>query len=68
MENWDEEKLRTVVLSKSGNPRTTTDVCTSSLLITSQPHVNLLAQIVCKYFIQAIETEKYVVAPRFWLP
>ena len=28
MENWDEEKLRTVVLSKSGNPRTTTDVCT----------------------------------------
>ena len=67
MENWDEEKLRTVVLSKSGNPRTTTDVCTSSL-ITSQPHVNLLAQIVCKYFIQAIETEKYVVAPRFWLP
>lgn len=27
MENWDEEKLRTVVLSKAGNPRTTTDVC-----------------------------------------
>ncbi|KAM5531792.1 hypothetical protein V8D89_014562 [Ganoderma adspersum] len=40
METWDEEKLRTVVLSKSGNPRTTTDI-------------------VCKYFIQAIETEKY---------
>ncbi|KAI0707272.1 hypothetical protein C8Q76DRAFT_748544 [Earliella scabrosa] len=40
MENWDEEKLRTVVLSKAGNPRTTTDI-------------------VCKYFIQAIETEKY---------
>nr|VWP01284.1 Lon protease (EC (ATP-dependent protease La) [Ganoderma boninense] len=40
MENWDEEKLRTVVLSKGGNPRTTTDI-------------------VCKYFIQAIETEKY---------
>ena len=27
MENWDEEKLRNVVLSKHGNPRTTTDVC-----------------------------------------
>ncbi|KAJ8488226.1 hypothetical protein ONZ51_g3702 [Trametes cubensis] len=40
MDKWDEEKLRKVVLSKSGNPRTTTDI-------------------VCKYFIQAIETEKY---------
>ncbi|EJF64873.1 hypothetical protein BD309DRAFT_1079156 [Dichomitus squalens] len=40
MENWDEEKLRKVVMSKGGNPRTTTDI-------------------VCKYFIQAIETEKY---------
>ncbi|RPD60169.1 hypothetical protein L226DRAFT_535100 [Lentinus tigrinus ALCF2SS1-7] len=40
MENWDEEKLRKVVLSKGGNPRTTTDI-------------------VCKFFIQAIETEKY---------
>ena len=26
METWDEEKLRSVVLSKAGNPRTTTDV------------------------------------------
>lgn len=26
MEDWDEEKLRNVVLSKAGNPRTTTDV------------------------------------------
>ena len=26
MESWDEEKLRNVVLSKHGNPRTTTDV------------------------------------------
>ncbi|KAH7911670.1 hypothetical protein BJ138DRAFT_1236472 [Hygrophoropsis aurantiaca] len=40
MENWDEEKLRTVVLSKTGNPRTTTDI-------------------VCKYFIEAIETKKF---------
>ncbi|RDX57184.1 hypothetical protein OH76DRAFT_1368069 [Lentinus brumalis] len=40
MENWDEAKLRDVVMSKSGNPRTTTDI-------------------VCKFFIQAIETEKY---------
>lgn len=40
MENWDEEKLRNVVLSKHGNPRTTTDI-------------------VCKYFIEAIETKKF---------
>jgi len=40
METWDEEKLRTVVLSKAGNPRTTTDI-------------------VCKHFIQAIETQKF---------
>ncbi|KAF8972303.1 hypothetical protein BDZ97DRAFT_1692856 [Flammula alnicola] len=40
MENWDEEKLRTVVISKAGNPRTTTDI-------------------VCKHFIQAIETQKF---------
>ncbi|KZT67419.1 hypothetical protein DAEQUDRAFT_694053 [Daedalea quercina L-15889] len=40
MDQWDEEKLRSVVLSKHGNPRTTTDI-------------------VCKYFIQAIETEKF---------
>ncbi|KAG8818641.1 hypothetical protein FRC17_010760 [Serendipita sp. 399] len=40
MDNWDEEKLRSVVLSKAGNPRTTTDI-------------------VCKYFIEAIETKKF---------
>lgn len=40
MENWDEEKLQKVVLSKHGNPRTTTDI-------------------VCKYFIEAIETMKF---------
>ncbi|EJD07105.1 uncharacterized protein FOMMEDRAFT_144867 [Fomitiporia mediterranea MF3/22] len=40
MENWDEEKLRSVVLSKHGNPKTTTDI-------------------VCKYFIEAIETQKF---------
>ncbi|KAG2018309.1 cytoplasmic protein, variant 2 [Coprinopsis cinerea AmutBmut pab1-1] len=40
MDNWDEEKLRNVVLSKHGNPRTTTDI-------------------VCKYFIEAIETSKF---------
>ncbi|PPQ64197.1 hypothetical protein CVT24_008615 [Panaeolus cyanescens] len=40
MENWDEEKLRKVVLSKAGNPRTTTDI-------------------VCKYFIEAIESQKF---------
>lgn len=40
MDQWDEEKLRSVVLSKAGNPRTTTDI-------------------VCKYFIEAIETKKF---------
>ncbi|KNG51439.1 zinc finger containing protein [Stemphylium lycopersici] len=40
MDEWDEDKLRQVVLSKHGNPKTTTDK-------------------VCKYFIQAIEDQKY---------
>lgn len=40
MDQWDEEKLRSVVLSKHGNPRTITDI-------------------VCKFFIQAIESEKF---------
>ncbi|CAN9150765.1 unnamed protein product [Alternaria sp. RS040] len=40
MDDWDEDKLRQVVLSKHGNPKTTTDK-------------------VCKYFIQAIEDQKY---------
>ncbi|KAF3925859.1 hypothetical protein ABW20_dc0103806 [Dactylellina cionopaga] len=39
-ENWDEAKLREVVLSKQGNPKTTTDI-------------------VCKFFITAIEDGKY---------
>jgi len=40
MDQWDEEKLRSVVLSKHGNPRATTDI-------------------VCKYFIEAIESQKF---------
>lgn len=40
MDNWDEEMLRKVVMSKHGNPRTTTDK-------------------VCKYFIEAVENQKY---------
>ncbi|KAL4066860.1 hypothetical protein V8B97DRAFT_1667054 [Scleroderma yunnanense] len=40
MEDWDEETLRKVVLSKHGNPRTMTDI-------------------VCKFFIEAIETKKF---------
>ncbi|KAI5117376.1 hypothetical protein M0805_004366 [Coniferiporia weirii] len=40
MDKWDEEKLRSVVLSKAGNPRTTTDI-------------------VCKFFIEAIELQKF---------
>ncbi|KIK96431.1 hypothetical protein PAXRUDRAFT_138509 [Paxillus rubicundulus Ve08.2h10] len=40
MEDWDDEKLRSVVSSKHGNPRTTTDI-------------------VCRHFIEAIETKKF---------
>lgn len=40
MEQWDEEKLRSVILSKHGNPKTTTDI-------------------VCKFFIDAVENGKY---------
>ncbi|KAH9970571.1 hypothetical protein BGW80DRAFT_1328580 [Lactifluus volemus] len=40
MDKWDEEKLRSVIISKHGNPRTTTDI-------------------VCKYFIEAVETQKF---------
>ncbi|KAI0267838.1 hypothetical protein BC834DRAFT_60841 [Gloeopeniophorella convolvens] len=40
MDKWDEDKLRSVILSKHGNPRTTTDI-------------------VCKYFIEAIEMQKF---------
>ncbi|TIC68979.1 kinase-like protein [Wallemia mellicola] len=40
MDKWDDDKLREVVLSKHGNPKSTTDI-------------------VCKFFIQAIEDSKY---------
>lgn len=40
MDKWDEEKLRSVILSKHGNPRTTTDI-------------------VCKFFIEAVEIQKF---------
>ncbi|TIA68394.1 hypothetical protein E3P91_04092 [Wallemia ichthyophaga] len=40
MDKWDDEKLRQVVLSKHGNPKSTTEI-------------------VCKFFIQAIEDNKY---------
>lgn len=40
MDQWDEDKLRKVILSKHGNPRTTTDI-------------------VCKFFIEAVENSKY---------
>lgn len=64
MDTWDEEKLRDVVMSKHGNPRTTTDVRPSQLntvlVLTTSP------KIVCKYFIQAIETEKCAIVPYFY--
>ncbi|KAL0953299.1 hypothetical protein HGRIS_004548 [Hohenbuehelia grisea] len=40
MDKWDDEKLQRVVLSKAGNPRTSTDI-------------------VCKFFVQAIESQKF---------
>lgn len=40
MEDWDEDKLRSVIKLKHGNPKTTTDK-------------------VCKYFIEAVENQKY---------
>lgn len=40
MDTWDDEKLAKVILSKHGNPKTTTDI-------------------ICKYFIDAIENSKY---------
>lgn len=40
MDKWDDEKLKEVVLSKHGNPKTTTDI-------------------ICKYFIEAVENGKY---------
>ncbi|EIN09947.1 hypothetical protein PUNSTDRAFT_52086 [Punctularia strigosozonata HHB-11173 SS5] len=40
MDKWDETKLRSVITSKHGNPRTTTDI-------------------VCKFFIEAIESQKF---------
>ncbi|KAJ1896058.1 Translation machinery-associated protein 46 [Coemansia sp. RSA 455] len=40
MDKWNEAKLEEVVLSKHGNPQTTTTI-------------------VCKYFLEAIETRKY---------
>jgi hypothetical protein len=56
MDKWDEEKLRSVILSKQGNPRTTTDVCVLARIPRSLQH--LPSQIVCKYFIEAVETQK----------
>ena len=58
MENWDEDKLRKVVLSKHGNPRTTTDVRIISHLI-HELLILMFLQIVCKHFIDAIESQKY---------
>lgn len=40
MDDWDEDKLKKVILSKKGNQKTTTDK-------------------VCKYFVEAIENQKY---------
>ncbi len=55
MDTWDEEKLRKVVNSK-GNPRTTTDVCRYDVYVSLV--LICFYQIVCKYFIDAIETQR----------
>lgn len=55
MDKWDEEKLRSVILSKGGNPKTTTDVCSP---FESYPTHLTNLKIVCKFFIEAIESEK----------
>ena len=59
MDKWDEAKLREVVISKAGNPRTTTDVSRFILYMFFDSIMTRFShQIVCKFFIQAIETEK----------
>src|SRR5579863_5761887 len=42
MDKWDEEKLRSVILSKHGNPRTTTDVSSELPLRVSPNPLRLL--------------------------
>jgi hypothetical protein len=61
MDKWDDAKLAQVVLSKAGNPRTTTDVgpLVRSIEFDSMTRCYSM-QIVCKHFIQAIETQKFV--------
>lgn len=59
MDTWDEEKLRSVVLSKHGNPRTTTDVSKRRIESKSRCDNFFVYQIVCKHFIEAIEDNKF---------
>ena len=66
MDQWDEEKLRTVVMSKHGNPKTTTDVSPIGDVVACLELTGTSAQIVCKYFIEAIETEKYAGVPFYF--
>ena len=42
MDKWDEEKLRSVILSKHGNPQTTTDVSSELSLRVSPNPLQLL--------------------------
>jgi hypothetical protein len=59
MDKWDEEKLRSVILSKHGNPRTTTDVGLALILPLIFPRSHFLSlQIVCKFFIEAVESQR----------
>lgn len=56
MEDWDEEKLRSVVTQQESKQKSTTDV--SDFTIRKVAELNFV-QIVCKFFIQAVEDKKY---------
>jgi hypothetical protein len=56
MDNWDEEKLRSVVLSKHGNPKTTTDkVCKFFIEAVENGKYGWFWQ--CAYFLFALTWE-----------
>lgn len=61
MDTWDVTKLESVILSKHGNPQTTTDVRYPHCRTFTSHLLTWLLQIVCKFFIEAIESQKYVV-------
>ena len=62
MADWDEAKLRSVVMNKHGNPKTTTDKGMSFPRSSFNHDMDLTLTMlvtVCKYFIEAVEDGKY---------